>query len=168
MIYLWHTGEGTANFDGSPERRKNTMAVSKSQQKAVHKYVKANYDRMELTVPKGQKDAIKAYAAALGESVNGFVSRVIMEVMARDGGGRASEIAQQAAGTPQGAVVSLPSDALETARTAADAAGESMEDFLRRAVETQEKRDKASFKLGINPATGDKLEQNGKGGASHE
>ena len=48
------------------------MAVSKAQQKAVHKYVKANYDRMELTVPKGQKDAIKAHAEARGESVNGF------------------------------------------------------------------------------------------------
>ena len=53
------------------------MAVSKAQQKAVHKYVKANYDRMELTVPKGQKDTIKAHAEARGESVNGFVNRAI-------------------------------------------------------------------------------------------
>ena len=65
------------------------MAVSKSQQKAVHKYVKANYDRMELTVPKGQKDTIKAHAAALGESVNGFIGRAILETMERDGGGDA-------------------------------------------------------------------------------
>lgn len=60
------------------------MAVSKAQQKAVHKYVKANYDRMELTVPKGQKDAIKAHAEARGESVNGFVNRAISEAMERD------------------------------------------------------------------------------------
>lgn len=62
------------------------MAVSKAQQKAVHKYVKANYDRMELTVPKGQKDTIKAHAEARGESVNGFVNRAIAETMERDNG----------------------------------------------------------------------------------
>lgn len=60
------------------------MAVSKSQQKAVHKYVKANYDRMELTVPKGRKAKIKAHADARGESVNGFINRAIDETMERD------------------------------------------------------------------------------------
>ena len=60
------------------------MAVSKSQQKAVHKYVKTNYDRMELTVPKGQKEIIKAHAEARSESVNGFVNRAISETMERD------------------------------------------------------------------------------------
>ena len=35
--------------------------ASKAQQKAVHKYVKNNYDRIELTVkPKGKKEEIKA------------------------------------------------------------------------------------------------------------
>ena len=64
--------------------RRLAVAVSKAQQKAVHKYVKANYDRMELTVPKGQKEAIKAHAEARGESVNGFVNRAISETMERD------------------------------------------------------------------------------------
>ena len=63
------------------------MPVSKSQQKAVHKYVKANYDRIELTVPKGQKDIIKAHAEAQGESVNGFINRAIDEAMERDNNG---------------------------------------------------------------------------------
>ena len=65
--------------------------VSKAQQKAVHKYVKANYDRLDLTMPKGQKDTIKAHAAAQGESVNAFINRAIMEAMERD----------KAAGAPQ-------------------------------------------------------------------
>ena len=60
------------------------MAVSKSQQKAVHKYVKTNYDRMELTVPKGQKEIIKAHAEARSESVNAFINRAIEEAMNRD------------------------------------------------------------------------------------
>lgn len=60
------------------------MPVSKAQQKAVHKYVKKNYDRMELIVPKGQRDTIKAHAEAHGESVNRFVNRAIAETMERD------------------------------------------------------------------------------------
>lgn len=60
------------------------MAISKAQQKSVHKYVKANYDRMELTVPKGERDMIKAHAEKRGESVNGFIQRAIKEAMERD------------------------------------------------------------------------------------
>lgn len=62
------------------------MPVSKAQQKAVHKYVKANYDRMELTVPKGRKEIIKAHAEVHGESVNEFITRAIDETMERDKG----------------------------------------------------------------------------------
>jgi predicted HicB family RNase H-like nuclease len=58
--------------------------VSKAQQRAVNKYVKANYDRLLLTMPKGQKDTIKAHAEAHGESVNGFINRAITETMERD------------------------------------------------------------------------------------
>ena len=60
------------------------MPVSKSQQKAVHKYVKANYDRIELTVPKGQKDVIKAHAEAQGESVNQYIITSINQRIERD------------------------------------------------------------------------------------
>lgn len=65
-----------------PERR--SMAVSKAQQASVNKYVKSNYDRINVTMPKGQKDIIKAHAEARGESVNGFVNRAISETMERD------------------------------------------------------------------------------------
>lgn len=58
--------------------------VSKAQQKAVHKYVKANYDRLELTVPKGFKDQIKAAAAAAGESVNGYIKTAVERRMESD------------------------------------------------------------------------------------
>lgn len=60
------------------------MATTKAQQKAVHKYVKTNYDRMELTVPKGRKQEIKDFAAAHGETVNGFINRLIDEAMKQD------------------------------------------------------------------------------------
>lgn len=132
------------------------MAISKSQQKAVHKYVKANYDRMELTVPKGQKDTIKAHAAAQGESVNGFIGRAISEAMERDGSGSSSEVRRT---TQEGIGVSLIPELLETAQRAAEATGETMEQFMKRAVVTQAERDHNSLRLGINPAAGGKLEK---------
>ena len=39
------------------------------------------YDRINLTVPKGKKDEIKAHAESLGESVNGYIWRLIKEDM---------------------------------------------------------------------------------------
>lgn len=132
------------------------MAISKSQQKAVHKYVKANYDRMELTVPKGQKDTIKAHAAAQGESVNGFIGRAISEAMERDGSGSSSEVRRT---TQEGIGVSLIPELLEAAQKAAEATGETMEQFMERAVVTQAERDHNSLRLGINPAAGGKLEK---------
>ena len=60
------------------------MSVSKAQQRAVNKYVANNYDRVLVTMPKGQKDLIKSHAEAHGESVNGFINRAIAEAMERD------------------------------------------------------------------------------------
>lgn len=50
-------------------------------------YIARTYDRVNLTLPKGQKDVVQAHAAAHGESVNGFIGRAISETMARDGAG---------------------------------------------------------------------------------
>ena len=58
--------------------------ASKAQQKAVNKYMKQNYDRINLMLPKGKKAVIQDYAAAHGESVNGFINRALDEAMARD------------------------------------------------------------------------------------
>ena len=60
------------------------MAVTKAQQKAVSKYMKANYDEIKIRIPKGQKEIIQQYAAAHGESVNAFIARAIQEAMERD------------------------------------------------------------------------------------
>ncbi len=61
------------------------MPASKANQRAVHKYVKNNYDRLDLTVPKGEKDIIKAAAEAAGESVNAYVYAAISQRMEREG-----------------------------------------------------------------------------------
>ena len=60
------------------------MAVSKAQQKAVTKYVKSNYDRFGLTMPRGKKDIIQAHAEQQGQSVNAYINSAIDEKMSRD------------------------------------------------------------------------------------
>lgn len=57
-----------------------TSAASKN------KWIAKTYDRINLTVPKGKKAEIQAFAANRGESVNGFINRVIDETMERDDG----------------------------------------------------------------------------------
>ena len=52
--------------------------------RANNKWNAKAYDRINLTVPKGQKDVIKAHAEGQGESVNGFISRAIMEASEAD------------------------------------------------------------------------------------
>jgi len=126
------------------------MPASKAQQKAVHKYTKENYDRFLISMkPKGRLETVKAHAEMQGESANGFINRAIQEAIERDTG---------AAGGPQGArVVSLPSETVKAAQEAAKAAGEGVPQFIGRAVTIQAQRDRTSLKLGINPATGEKL-----------
>ncbi len=53
------------------------MAVSKAQQKATAKYVKNNYDRIEVKVTKGAKSLIEAAAKADNESINGYVKKAV-------------------------------------------------------------------------------------------
>lgn len=60
------------------------MPVSKAQQQAVNKYVRKNYDRVQVNMPKGQKEQVKAHAATRGESLNAFINRAITETMGRD------------------------------------------------------------------------------------
>lgn len=49
------------------------MPATKATQKAVNKYIKNNYDRINLTIPKGKKEEYKQMAEAAGKSLNQFI-----------------------------------------------------------------------------------------------
>lgn len=117
---------------------------------------KENVDRVNLTMPKGRKDIIKAHAEAQQESVNGFINRAIDHQISQDRRKGPSETLQ---GTSEGGSISLRQEAIQTAQNAAQMAGETVSQFVERAVETQAQRDEASLKLGINPSTGGKLKK---------
>ena len=60
------------------------MPASKAQQKAVSKYMKANYDEIKIRIPKGQKNAVQAFAQERGESVNGLIWGLLQDAMGVD------------------------------------------------------------------------------------
>lgn len=119
------------------------MATSKAQQNATNKWIAKVYDRINLTVPKGQKEVIQAHAMAIGESVNGFINRAIGEAM----GSSPIKAPETPANALQGVEGILTPGALKTAQEAAQNAGETLSAFIERAVETQAKRDKLAFSI---------------------
>ncbi len=47
-------------------------------------WIAEKLDRVNLTMPKGQKEAVKSHAESRGESMNAFINRAITETMERD------------------------------------------------------------------------------------
>ena len=118
--------------------------MGKASTRAQNKYIAKAYDRINLTVPKGKKDTIQAHAEAQGESVNGFINRAIDHQIFQDRDKGPQETLQGPSG---GSVVSLHPEALQGAQRAAQRAGETVSQFVERAVETQAQRDETARKL---------------------
>ena len=60
------------------------MAVSEAKIRANRKWNEKAYDRISVTVKKGQRAVIADHARDQGETVNGFIKRAIRETMERD------------------------------------------------------------------------------------
>ena len=60
------------------------MATTKASQRAVNKYMKENYDRINLTMPKGKKEKIQDHAVRHGLSVTAYINAAIDEMIAKD------------------------------------------------------------------------------------
>ncbi len=55
--------------------------MGKTSNASKDKYNAKAYDDIRLRVPKGQKEKIQTFAEANGETVNGFINRLISEAM---------------------------------------------------------------------------------------
>ena len=97
------------------------MAVSKAQQASVNKYVKSNYDRINVTMPKGRKAEIKGCADSMGESVNAYINAAIDDRMAKEADGPVC-------------TVPVSPGTFYAATEAAEASGESLAEFVSRAI----------------------------------
>lgn len=60
------------------------MAGENKKSEYRNAWIAEKLDRVNLTMPKGQKDTVKAHADAQGESLNAFINRAINETMQRD------------------------------------------------------------------------------------
>ncbi len=58
----------------------------KTSAKSKNEWIAKAYDRINLTVPKGQKNAIQAAAQAQGESVNEYIKKAVEARMEREKG----------------------------------------------------------------------------------
>lgn len=130
-------------------------AVSEAQKRAHRKYME-KFVEIKVRVTPEKRTAIQEHAQTMGESATTFINRAIDHQMSCDRDKGPQEALQ---GTSGAGGISLHPEALQTAQEAAQKAGETVSQFVERAVDVQAKRDKASLVMGINPATG------GRGGA---
>lgn len=102
------------------------MPVSKAQQKAVNKYMAEKYDRINLVVPKGRREELRAKAEAAGKSLNSYLIGLIQ-----------GDDPAPAPGVPK----YITPEAMDTAIVAAEAAGEPIQDWITRAIKDTASRD---------------------------
>lgn len=57
------------------------MAEAFDSVKYRNQFIRENYDRLYITLPKGIKDKLKDYAAEHGTSLNHVVSEAIMKIL---------------------------------------------------------------------------------------
>lgn len=62
-------------------RRKNMEEKKFNKTAYDNEFIKKNYDRINLTVPKGHKELIKAHAEKKGKSVNSYINDLIEKDM---------------------------------------------------------------------------------------
>ena len=60
---------------------KEAIERLEKQYKRQNEHIKENYDRVSVTLPKGTKERIKA----TGESINGFICRLVSDELDRLG-----------------------------------------------------------------------------------
>lgn len=123
-----------------PESRK----YSEAQKKSARKWDAANLDRISVAAPKGTKERWKSAATAHDKSLNQLIVEAIDRQISQDRDKGPCE-AQQ--GTPGGEGISLHPEALQTAQNAAQKAGETVSQFVERAVDVQAKRDEMARKM---------------------
>ena len=127
-------------------------SITEARKKANETYLKTQ-DEIKIRVPKGRKAEIQAHAGEQGESVNGFIGRAIDETIARD----LNQPLRSVLRREKVSGIELPLETEKVAKIAAEKAKESVNAFIARAIETQIERDGRLLRIGVNPATGEKL-----------
>lgn len=100
--------------------------ISKAQRQCVSRYEAANYDKILVRLPKGQRETVKAQADSAGKSLNAY----LIGLIEGDDPAPAPQVPQY-----------ITPEALEQATQAAQEAGEELEAWITRAISDTAKRD---------------------------
>ena len=124
------------------------MAPSEAQKRASNKYNLEHMSTLGCKVKKAQATAFKAYCETQGSTSNTVLKDFVLGCIGEQEPRTAPETPQEAPRRPAGAGgISLHPEALRTAQEAAQSVGETVPQFVERAVETQAQRDEAGRKL---------------------
>lgn len=115
------------------------MPVSDAKKKANARW-NASKDNIMIRPTKEEGAAIRAAALAAGQSNQQYILQATRERMSKE-------------------AIERDTGPAEATQEAAEAAGETVPQFIGRAVDSQVEQDRRAMRLGINPATGDKLER---------
>lgn len=143
------------------------MPLTDAQKQARYTYAKKSLKRIPLDVQKEKYDEIKGAAEAAGESVNGYIKKAIDERMTADKTPDARahmdpSAHPEAAPSPSGSTNQLSPDTWTAAEARSSYTGETVTEFIDRAISEQTRRDDVSRRLGVNPITGERLEPKGE------
>lgn len=108
------------------------------------KWDAANLDRISVAAPKGTKERWKSAATAHDKSLNQLIVEAVDHQISQDRDRGPSEALQGPSG---GGGISLHPEAIQTAQNAAQKAGETVSQFVERAVDVQAKRDEMARKM---------------------
>lgn len=125
------------------------MVPSEAQKRASNKYNLEHMSTLGCKVRKAQAVAFKAYCQNQGSTSNTVLKDFVLGCIGEQE--TLSQAGESAPGVP------LSPEDVKAAQEAAESTGETVPQFIGRAVQTQAQQDKASLSLGINPATGGKI-----------
>lgn len=111
-----------------------------AKKKANQKWDSENMATLACKVKKDHADRFKAYCAEIGKTSNAVLRDCVLSCV--DG-----ESPQKPAGAAQGIGAILTPETFKAAQEAAQAAEETLSEFISRAVDTQAKRDKVMFAM---------------------
>ena len=120
------------------------MAPTEAQKRASAKYQRENIASLACRVKKEQAESFKAYCAGQGKTSNAVLRDYVLDCIGEPDS--AQERPQEGRG------LQLSPEAEKAAQEGAEATGETVPQFIERAVVTQAKRDANALRLGINPA----------------
>lgn len=135
------------------------MPPSEAKKRANKKYQAKTIASLACRVKKEQADAFKVYCMEQGKTSNAVLRDYVLGCIGEQNAPEGPQEAVEAPSRAEGGFLTLST--LQAAQRAAEATGEAVRDFISRAVETQEKRDKSSLLMGIDPIAKDKAKEEG-------